>query len=358
MKITLIGFGLFCILATIMPFIATKKWWIRVFDFPHLQLTILSLVVLVISLKVFNFNNILEFIVFLLLGITSLYQLRLILPYTPLSKKQVATTKNHKKENSIRVFSANVFQDNSDFSSFLKVFRNANPDIAVLLETDRWWKEKIQPLKADYLHTVEYPLDNYYGIILLSKLPLKNTEVKFLVNNNIPSIHASVQLPNLTWIKLYCLHPMPPSPSENESSLDRDTELLLVAKNISSQEYPVIVLGDLNDVAWSHTTRMFQRISRLLDPRIGRGFFNTFHTKYPLFRWPLDHLFVSNDFQLLELKRLKSIGSDHFPIFAELCHNSHTEQNNSPEKASKEDKIETKDTIREGLKENGKSQTL
>jgi len=255
---------------------------------------------------------------------------------------------------SIRVFSANVFQDNKDFDKFSKVFRRANPDIAILLETDSWWQEQLHVFKEEYPFTVEYPQDNYYGIILLSKLELKDMEVKFVMDDEIPSIHGNVLLKNGTWIKIFCLHPTPPSPSENEKSLDRDAELLIVAKEIKKEDYPIIVLGDLNDVAWSHTTRMFQRISQLLDPRIGRGFYNTFHTSYPLLRWPLDHLFVSNDFKLAELQRLESIGSDHFPMFAELCHGCDTEENNNPEKASIEDRNEARETIQEGLKENGK----
>ncbi|HKK40547.1 MAG TPA: hypothetical protein VJ949_14095 [Cryomorphaceae bacterium] len=48
--------------------------------------------------------------------------------------------------------------------------------------------------------------------------------------------------------------------------------------------------------------------------------FNTFPVGYPLMRWPLDHLFHSHHFTLNSIKRLPSIGSDHFPLFASLSY--------------------------------------
>ncbi|MCR9183715.1 MAG: endonuclease/exonuclease/phosphatase family protein [Flavobacteriaceae bacterium] len=355
MKIFLICLAIICILSTLIPFIVSKKWWIRAFDFPHLQFSVLNIIVIISFVFFANFNTVLDVSLLVLLVFALVYQLKIIYPYTSIARKQIANTSIKKSLASIRVFSANVLQDNHDFDQFLTVFKNVNPDIAILLETNSWWQNKLSVLKDDYPYTIEYPLENYYGIILLSKFKLKSMEVKFLVDDTIPSIHGKVQLKNGTWVKIYCLHPMPPSPTENEKSLDRDAELLIVAKEIKKEDYPVIVLGDLNDVAWSHTTRMFQRISQLLDPRIGRGFYNTFHANYPIFRWPLDHLFVSDDFKLAELRRLENIGSDHFPMFAELCHDCDAKENTDPDKASKEDKTEAKKTIKEGLEENGKS---
>ena len=94
--------------------------------------------------------------------------------------------------------------------------------------------------------------------------------------------------------------------------------MLIVGDQIKDLDESCIVMGDLNDVAWSRTTRLFQRISGLLDPRVGRHYINTFHADYPLLRWSLDHVFHSTDFALVDMQRLAHIGSDHFPVYVVL----------------------------------------
>jgi endonuclease/exonuclease/phosphatase (EEP) superfamily protein YafD len=167
-------------------------------------------------------------------------------------------------------------------------------------------------------YSIKCPLDNLYGMHVYSRLPLGEKEICFLVEKDIPSIHASIELRTGDKVRAHFLHPAPPSPTENPESAERDAELVIVARSIGESDQPVIVAGDLNDVAWSVTTRLFRKISGLLDPRVGRGMFNTFHASYPFLRWPLDHLFHSQHFTLQDIRRLPSIGSDHFPLLARL----------------------------------------
>jgi endonuclease/exonuclease/phosphatase (EEP) superfamily protein YafD len=92
----------------------------------------------------------------------------------------------------------------------------------------------------------------------------------------------------------------------------------MVGRELAEDPKPAIVAGDLNDVAWSHTSRLFRRLSGLIDPRIGRGFYNSYHAEHWWMRWPLDHVFYGPEFLLRDLKRLPPFGSDHFPLLIDL----------------------------------------
>jgi endonuclease/exonuclease/phosphatase (EEP) superfamily protein YafD len=146
-------------------------------------------------------------------------------------------------------------------------------------------------------------------------------------------------------VEVHFVHPTPPSPTENDSSAERDAELVLVGRDVASRQVPAIVCGDLNDVAWSRTTRLFRKVSGLLDPRRGRGLFNTYHAGWFFMRWPLDHLFHSRHFTLVEMRRLASIRSDHFPVLVRLAYEPEKYPCQSAPKADAEDHKEAREKL-------------
>ena len=248
-----------------------------------------------------------------------IWQLWWIIPYTPLWKKEVQTCVDTNPRKNISILTSNVLTPNRNVDALIDLFRKHEPDLLITLESDKWWEQQLEVIENEMPFTVKCPLDNLYGIHLYSRLKLHDCEISFLVEKEVPSIHASVELRTGEKIRVHFLHPAPPSPTENVESKERDAELIVVARSISKSDQPVIVTGDLNDVAWSSTTRLFRKISGLLDPRIGRGMYNTFHANYVLLRWPLDHLFHSKHFTLRSIQRLPAIGSDHFPLLTLLA---------------------------------------
>ncbi len=213
---------------------------------------------------------------------------------------------------------ANVWQPNRQTARLLEFIRRLSPDVVLLLETNQWWENQLEPIKKTYPYTQLVPQENTYGMLLYSKFRLEKQQIHYLVENDVPSIECNMVLSANDRIHFFGVHPRPPAPSESVTSTEKDRELLLVAEKAKADPGPVLVAGDLNDVAWSYTTNLFQKMSRLLDPRKGRGFYNTFPVKWPIMRFPLDHIFCSRHFQLIRLHRLKNIGSDHFPIFIEM----------------------------------------
>ena len=300
---------------TLLPLIRHEYWIFRVFDYPRLQKLVLNVIALALTLLVYDGDSALWYILPAVLLVNIAHLLWLIWPFTIFGDKQVLKATAYNEGNKISIIIANVYQDNTNYKDCLAQITKVDPDIFILLETNDRWDKQTRELENNYPYHCRVPLENTYGLLLYSKLVLSQTEVKYLVEADIPSIHTQITLRNGQQVQLYAVHPTPPVPGENESSAERDKELLLVADMAKQSPLPVIVAGDLNDVAWSHTTELFLKMSELLDPRRGRGFFNSFNAKYFFVRFPLDHAFISPEFKLNAIKRLRNCGSDHFPIY-------------------------------------------
>ncbi|RRJ93949.1 endonuclease/exonuclease/phosphatase family protein [Flavobacterium macacae] len=349
LKILLYVFSFIAILSVLLPFIKKDFWAFRVFDYPRLQKFTIIGILSVCWFAFFRESKFwLDLTIMIFLSVAFFYLLYLILPFTFLGKKMIDRVSG-KGQKKINLLVANIYQYNDKYQKLLDLVKKRNPDVVFLVETDKKWLEAVQELREDYPHFIEIPLENTYGLLFYSRLPIKNYEINYLIDEEIPSIIADLEFYNQT-IRVFGLHPTPPVPQENEHSTDRDAEILLIGKMAKEHEGPCVVIGDLNDVAWSYTTKLFLKTSELLDPRRGRGMYSTFHAKYPLLRWPLDHYFVSSHFRLVDMKVEKHIDSDHFPI--SICLVLSHKDDEDKMQADQEDNELVEEKIEAGLEGN------
>lgn len=307
-------------LATALPLWQHPHWLVRGLDFPRLQLAVLAFLLLLSQMVLLDIASPIAWTLMAISLSCLCWQLWWILPYTPLWRPEVKRTLHSETGNRLSILTANVLMTNTRAETLLSLVRQYQPDILVTLESDHWWQQQLDTLQDLMPYSIRCPLDNLYGMHVYSRLVLEQTHTSFLVEEKVPSMHAQVVLRTGDKVRMHFLHPAPPSPTENSESTERDAELIVVAQSLMDSKQPAVVTGDLNDVAWSATTRLFRKLSGLLDPRIGRGMFNTFHARYPFLRWPLDHVFHSHHFMLSAIQRLPYFGSDHFALLTELSY--------------------------------------
>ena len=297
-------------------------WWMKAMDFPRLQYLVIAFACLII----FGLRNPkwTFWPVFLMIGLlaTVVIQGSFIFPYTPMTPPKVASVAPDKVDASERVslLLANVYMHNREADALLDVVQQTDPDMLLLMETDRWWIDQVGPLRERYAHRHELPIDNTYGMALYSRYPLQDFTTMFLQHDSVPSFHCDVQLPNGRSFRFHGVHPVPPVHSKHpDNAGQKEKELVLVGNLVEEDALPEMVAGDFNDVAWSNTSRLFEASGELEDTRIGRGMYNSFDAQSWIMRWPLDHVYVSEEFRVVSFRRLGKFGSDHFPILVELA---------------------------------------
>ena len=309
------GLSLLCILLTLLPFLGTDEWYIRLWDFPRLQLMVVMLGLLIAWLALRPRTRAYWGLA-VALAAAAVWQATFALAYLPVGPRKVASVESCPAGNSISVLNINVFQDNREFHRTLDLVRRTDADVVLFLETDEAWARALTPLLRTYRQVESVPIPNTYGMILMSRWPM-TSRVRYRMQPDVPSIDATITMPSGDQIELYALHPEPPLPGDDSG--ERDAELVMAGRDVRNSGRAALVVGDLNDVAWSQTSQLFREVSGTADPRVGRGLYPTFNAKYPLFRWPLDHLFVTPHWRIQELDRLGKIGSDHFPILFRVC---------------------------------------
>lgn len=310
---------------TVLPWVRSGWWVVRVCDFPRAQLAALSAigVVAACAMLLMGMRNVPVVAAMVLFGICAAVQAVHVVQFLPIWPDAVASMKSNAGGERVRLLITNLDYENEQRDEVARWLERDDIDLLVLVEVDERWMRTLDGVRERYPYRLEAVRSEGLGIVLWSKFELSEARVEHLVADDRPSLHGMVHMRNGWSFAVNAVHPTPPGledeDGDREDSRERDAEMVLLAKRIAEDsQTDRLVVGDLNDAAWSHTTRMFLRISGMLDPRRGRGMFSTYPASKPYLRYPIDHVFVSDGFRVRELRRETAPGSDHMAMFVDL----------------------------------------
>jgi endonuclease/exonuclease/phosphatase (EEP) superfamily protein YafD len=229
----------------------------------------------------------------------------------------------------IKVLIANVHTSNPDHQSILKLIDSEKPDIVLLPEVNDEWARDLRGLNDQFPTRAAMPdsLGNF-GMAFYSRLP-GNVEWFTTVALGqdpafaVPQVDALLQVNDSTGrshpIRCLGLHPLPPIQYGNTAA--RDAVIREAGKRANDWP-PAIIAGDLNATRYCNVMQSL--------PLRKSDFGKLRDAAAPLrFSWPntwswwamgirIDHVLVTDEWRVIDVKPGSDIGSDHMPIIATL----------------------------------------
>lgn len=242
----------------------------------------------------------------------ALIALSTLLPFVIKPESAAATT------TPFRFLSMNVLTRNDRKSDVVTYLKESSPDVFVLLEVDEAWSKAVQDTcSSEWPYQVHEPRSDNFGILLCSKRKPIQTKVLYL-GSDLPSVEATVVMPNGESVRLVGTHPLPPMNNHNWRS--RNDQLAAIAETIG--QHPLrkksLVAGDLNCSPWSPFFKDLLKRSGLRDSANGFGLPPTWYVAdFFLTALPIDHILVGSDISVVNRTVGPDLGSDHRAVIAD-----------------------------------------
>ena len=214
-----------------------------------------------------------------------------------------------------KVLNANVHANNGAHEKLLDLIATEQPDLVVLQEVTPEWAESLQHLVADYPHRLVEPRVDAFGIALLSRFPLTSTVSVDSGPQSRPTLVVTVSVGDGE-ITVIGTHPTMPLPQSRYEA--RNAQLEQIGKLLQRAQNPRILIGDLNASLWDLHYESLENRTWLRNARKGFGVVPTWPTFLPFAMIPIDHVLVSEDIGVVDIRTGPRIGSDHLPLVVTL----------------------------------------
>jgi endonuclease/exonuclease/phosphatase (EEP) superfamily protein YafD len=209
----------------------------------------------------------------------------------------------------------NILASNGNTGRVLDAIASAHPDLLVLEEVTPHWADELKALNQTYPYRVDVPRNDCFGMMLLSKYPLSQTNVTVIGSGGVPTIIATVHLPDGE-LSLIGTHPVPPISADYAKR--RNVQLMELPHTVMEQKNPVLLIGDLNTSPWSCWFRRLLKESGLKNSMQGFGFQPSWPANIGFLRIPLDQILCSPEITVHNRQIGPDVGSDHLPVIVDF----------------------------------------
>lgn len=215
----------------------------------------------------------------------------------------------------LSISSINVLRHNDRYDMVDQYAQTYQPDILILLETTSAWEAGLSGLIDHYEDKHLLPLEDYYGIIVLSQFPILSVCEYNFTADHVPLLQVNLELPH-GQVNVFAAHP--PSPPSPRKMNWRNEQLSQLGRLLGEQTEPVILIGDLNTTSFSPIFTQLMGSSDLYDSRRGWGRQATWPAHLGQWGITLDHALLSPNIETLHREVGELPGSDHLPIHLRL----------------------------------------
>jgi endonuclease/exonuclease/phosphatase (EEP) superfamily protein YafD len=218
----------------------------------------------------------------------------------------------------LRVIAANVQDAYGSPDMVLDFVRRYEGDIVILIDAKRErWKGALAGIGALYPHQAPTAWKEGAPIILFSRYPVLQHESVQPPGGERPYLEVDLAIDERV-VTVLGVHPAAPTLTNASDSWERNRSLNHIGQNIRDRERPLIVAGDFNITPFSPHFRDLVAAGGLRNAAQGQGWIPTWPRAFWPVRVPIDHVLVRGPLAVQSLARGPSIGSDHFPIIADL----------------------------------------
>jgi endonuclease/exonuclease/phosphatase (EEP) superfamily protein YafD len=296
--------------ATLGSFLGPWSWQLDLLSHFRPQLAVLGLVSVIATIWARSWAALVASLVLTLVNGLP------VVPY--LANVRVSESRAAEGHERVRLLTFNLHGHSTRPDALRALLERESPDVVLLAEVPAETRAVIRDWTGLYPHQILMDAGLPVDAVLLSRWEVRSRSVDRSVMRYRSTLTARLCDPDserrcFTLVGLHAEQPFRGGAKRQQS------QLAGVVRQVKADSTgAVVVMGDLNLTPWARGFRSLIEEAGLSDTATTRGLSATWRSRSAMFGLPIDHILVNSRFDVVGNRVGEDIGSDHFPVIAEL----------------------------------------